>query len=47
MEELFDSLYGSNVTIISNEFLEKFLSDVSPEKIKVFLEGNKRRLYDF
>lgn len=37
MEELFDSLYGSNVTIISNEFLEKFLSDVSPEKIKVFL----------
>ena len=37
MEELYDSLYGSNVTIISNEFLDKFLSDASAEKIKVFL----------
>ena len=37
MEELYDSLYGSNVTIISNDFLDKFLSDASPEKIKVFL----------
>ena len=37
MEEFYDSLYGSNVTIISNEFLDKFLSDASAEKIKVFL----------
>ena len=37
MEELYDSLYGSNVTIISNEFLDKFLSDATPEQIKVFL----------
>lgn len=37
MEELYNSLYGNNVTIISNEFLEKYLSDTKPEYIKVFL----------
>ena len=37
MEELYDSLYGSNVTIISNDFLDKFLADASAEQIKVFL----------
>ncbi len=37
MEELYDSLYGNNVTIISNEFLDKYLSDTDPIKIKVFL----------
>ena len=37
MEELYESLYGSNVTIISNEFLDKYLSDTKPEYIKVFL----------
>lgn len=37
MEEMYDSLYGNNVTIISNEFLDKYLSDTDPIKIKVFL----------
>lgn len=37
MEELYNSLYGNNVTIISNEFLDKYLSDTDPIKIKVFL----------
>ena len=37
MEELYNSLYGNNVTIISNEFLDKYLSDTNPEYIKVFL----------
>ena len=37
MEELYENLYGSNVTIISNEFLDKYLSDTKPEYIKVFL----------
>ena len=37
MEELYESLYGSNVTIISNEFLDKYLADAPAEFIKVFL----------
>ena len=37
MEELYNNLYGNNVTIISNEFLDKYLSDTNPEYIKVFL----------
>ena len=37
MEELYNSLYGNNCTIISNEFLEKYLSDTDPKYIKVFL----------
>ena len=37
MEELYNNLYGNNFTIISNEFLEKYLSDTKPEYIKVFL----------
>ena len=37
MEELYDDLYGSDVTIISNEFLNKYLSDTDPIYIKVFL----------
>lgn len=37
MDELYNNLYGSNVTIISNEFLENYLSDTRPEYIKVFL----------
>ena len=37
MDELYDNLYGSNVTVISNEFLNKYLSDTKPEYIKVFL----------
>ena len=37
MEELYNSLYGNNVTIISNEFLDKYLSDTDPKYIKVFL----------
>ena len=37
MEELYNSLYGNNATIISNEFLDKYLSDTDPIKIKVFL----------
>lgn len=37
MDEFYDSLYGSNVTTISNEFLDKYLSDTKPEYIKVFL----------
>ena len=32
-----DELYVSNVTVISNEFLSKYLSDTKPEYIKVFL----------
>lgn len=37
MEELYNSLYGNNVTIISNEFLDKYLADADPAYIKVFL----------
>ena len=37
MEELYNDLYGSDVTIISNEFLNKYLSDTDPVYIKVFL----------
>lgn len=37
MEELYENLYGTNFTLISNEFLEKFLYDTKPEYIKVFL----------
>ena len=37
MEELYNSLYGNNATIISNEFLDKYLSDADPKYIKVFL----------
>ena len=37
MEELYENLYGNNVTIISNEFLSKFLSDTKSQYIKVFL----------
>ena len=37
MDELYNNLYGNNVTVISNEFLNKFLSDTKPEYIKVFL----------
>lgn len=37
MEEYYNDLYSSNVTIISNEFLNKYLSDTKPEYIKVFL----------
>ncbi|MBP3200524.1 MAG: DnaD domain protein [Lachnospiraceae bacterium] len=37
MEELYNSLYANNVTIISNEFLDKYLSDTDPKYIKVFL----------
>lgn len=37
MEELYESLYGSNVTIISNEFLDKYLADADPIYIKVLL----------
>lgn len=37
MEELYENLYGNNVTIISNDFLNKFLSDTKPEYLKVFL----------
>ncbi len=47
MEELYENLYGNNVTIISNEFLNKYLSDTKPEYIKVFLfylwKGYKER----
>ena len=32
-----EDLYDNNVTIISNEFLNKYLSDTKPEYIKVFL----------
>ena len=37
MEELYENLYGNNVTVLSNEFLSKYLSDTKPEYIKVFL----------
>lgn len=37
MEELYENLYGTNFTLISNEFLEKYLSDTKAEYIKVFL----------
>lgn len=37
MDELYESLYGSNFTILPNEFLEKYLSDTKPEYIKVFI----------
>lgn len=37
MEEMYNSLYGNNITIISNEFLDKYLSDTDPKYIKVFL----------
>lgn len=37
MEELYENLYGNNVTIISNDFLSNYLSDTKPEYIKVFL----------
>lgn len=37
MEELYNDLYGGDVTIISNEFLNKYLSDTDPIYIKVFL----------
>ena len=36
MEEFYDDLFSSNVTI-PNEFLEKYLSDTKSEYIKVFL----------
>ena len=36
MEELYENLYGNNV-ILSNDFLNNFLSDTKPEYIKVFL----------
>lgn len=37
MEELFDNLYGTDVTVISNEFLKQYLSDTKPEYLKVLL----------
>lgn len=37
MEELFESLYGTDVTVISNQFLSQYLADTKPEYIKVFL----------
>lgn len=37
MEELYENLYGSNVTIISNEFLDKYLADAPAECVKVLL----------
>ena len=37
MEELYENLYGNNFTIISNEFLDKYLPDADPKYIKVFL----------
>ena len=37
MEELYENLYGADVTVISNEFLNQYLSDTKPEYIKVFL----------
>lgn len=37
MDELYNDLYGNKFTIISNEFLDKYLSDTKPEYIKVFL----------
>lgn len=37
MDELYENLYASNVTVISNEFLNEYLSDTKPEYIKVFL----------
>ena len=37
MEELYENLYGNNFTIISNEFLDKYLPDADPKYVKVFL----------
>lgn len=37
MDELYESLYGSNFTLLPNDFLEKYLSDTKPEYIKVFI----------
>ena len=37
MNDMFENLYDSNVTVISNEFLNEYLSDTKPEYIKVFL----------
>ena len=37
MNELYNDLYGGDVTIISNEFLNKYLSDTDSIYIKVFL----------
>lgn len=37
MDELYENLYGSNVTIIANDFLDEYLADTKPEYIKVFL----------
>ena len=37
MGEELRNLYSANVTIISNDFLEKYLADVNPEFLKVYL----------
>ena len=37
MGEELRNLYNANVTIISNDFLEKYLADVNPEFLKVYL----------
>lgn len=37
MEEMYNNLFSTNVTVLSNDFLNKYLADTKPEYIKVFL----------